>query len=248
MRHPLVPLVVLVILPFAYFAWRLGLLRRGLVLWVCGAAMALLMAIDLPFQGVDFTSIKRLNLFIAAAAVLLMLLRHLEVPWSLEPRKYLAVLVGSAVTSVVVYLNFFSFHGERTYIHYHDVAHYYLGSKYFRELGYTGLYTAMLRAEAEAYDNHFKAIEARDLSTGERVHIRLLLQKSEPVKNAFTPERWVSFKKDVAFFRQAVCRQYGKVPLEHGYNPWPCWRGRGGKRANWVPPAWHEGILILTLL
>jgi len=85
MRHSLVPLVVLVILPFAYFAWRLGLLRKGRVLWVCGAAMALLLAIHLPFQGVDFTYIKRLNLFIAGAAVLLMLLRHLEVPWILNP-------------------------------------------------------------------------------------------------------------------------------------------------------------------
>ena len=239
MRHSLVPLVVLVILPFAYFAWRLGLLKKGLVLWVCGAAMALLLAIHLPFQGVDFTYIKRLNLFIAAAAVLLMLLRHLEVPWILEPRKYLAVLVGLAVTSVVVYLNFFSFHGERTYIHYHDVAHYYLGSKYFRELGYTGLYTAMLRAEAELYENHFKAIEVRDLSTGEPVHIRLLLQKSEPVKNEFTPERWVSFKKDVAFFRQALDRQYGKVLLDHGSIPRPCGR-------SWVersPTGFPRGVM-----
>jgi hypothetical protein len=32
---------------------------------------------------------------------------------------------------------------------FHDAALYYLGSKYFRELGYGHLYTAMLRAEAE---------------------------------------------------------------------------------------------------
>ena len=248
MRHSIVPLAVLVVLPITYFAWRLGFLRKGRVLWVGGAAIALLLAINLPFQGVDFIYIKRLNLFIAAAAVLLMLLRYLEVPWILEPGKYLTVLVGLAVTSAVVYLNFFSFHGERTYIHYHDVAHYYLGSKYFRELGYTGLYTGMLRAEAEIYDNHFKAIKVRDLSTGERVHVRLLLEKSDPVKNAFTPERWLSFKKDVAFFRQALDRQYGKVLLDHGYNPTPFWAVLGGMLANRVPAGSHEGILILTLL
>ena len=58
MRHSLVPLVVLVVLPFAYFAWRLGLLKKGLVLWVCGAAMALLLAIHLPFQGVGAEGIE----------------------------------------------------------------------------------------------------------------------------------------------------------------------------------------------
>ena len=63
---------------------------------------------------------------------------------------YRRTLGALASLAAIAYLNFFSFHGERTFVHYHDVAHYYLGSKYFRELGYANLYTAMLRAEAES--------------------------------------------------------------------------------------------------
>ncbi len=145
-------------------------------------------------------------------------------------------------------VNFFSFHGERTFIHYHDVAHYYLGSKYFPEMGYTGLYTAMLRAEAEVYSDHFKTLEARDLSTNELVPIRTLLRRSEPVKSSFTPARWQAFRKDVRFFREALGAQYGTVLRDHGFNPTPFWALLGGTLANLVPAGNHRGILLLTLL
>jgi hypothetical protein len=148
----------------------------------------------------------------------------------------------------LAYLNFFSFHGERTFVHYHDVAHYYLGSKYFRELSYGSLYTAMLRAEAESEGNRFKTIEARDLRSGELVHIRVLLEESAVVKAAFTPERWAAFRTDVAYFREALGPQYGKLFQDHGFNATPLWALGGGALANLVPAGSGTGILLLTLL
>ena len=62
----------------------------------------------------------------------------------------------------------------------------------------------MLRAEAEEYDDHFRAVEARDLENNGLVHIRVLLERSEPVKARFTPERWRDFRLDVAYFRDAL--------------------------------------------
>src|SRR5207249_1196016 len=115
-----------------------------------------------------------------------------------DRRRYRGLLAILAALAWIAYLNFLSFHGARTYMHLHDVAHYYLGSKYFPEVGYGQLYIAMLRAEAERYDNHFLAIEARDLETQALVHIRTLLRRSEPVKARFSPERWLSFQEDVA--------------------------------------------------
>ena len=128
------------------------------------------------------------------------------------------------------------------------MAHYYLGAKYFPELGYGDLYTAMLRAEAEVYANRFKTVEARDLHTGEMVHIRVLLESSAPVKGRFTPERWEAFKADVAFFREALGTQYATLYQDHGFNPTPLWPAIGGFLANRVPAGSATGIFLLTLI
>lgn len=236
------------VLPLFYFASRLGLLektwgRRGVI----GLAVAIL-APNLPWNGLDFAEIKRFNLLIAAATVLVLVLRSTGASSLASPSTYRRILAALAALSAVTYLNFFSFHGEHTFVHYHDVAHYYLGSKYFRELGYGNLYTAMLRAEAESFDNHFKTIEARDLRTDDLVHIRVLLEESAVVKAAFTPERWADFRTDVAYFRDALGPQYGKLFQDHGFNATPLWALGGGALANLVPAGSGTGILLLTLL
>jgi hypothetical protein len=236
------------VLPLVYFASRLGLLekawgRRGVI----GLVLALL-ALHLPWAGLDFAQIKRLNLLIAASTVLVLALRAAGARVLAARAAYRGALAALAALSALGYLNFFAFHGERTFVHYHDVAHYYLGGKYFRELGYANLYTAMLRAEAESFDSRFKTIEARDLRSGELVHIRVLLEESAVVKAAFTRERWADFRTDVEYFREALGPQYGKVFQDHGFNPTPLWALVGGPLANRVPAGSGTGILLLTLL
>jgi hypothetical protein len=236
------------VLPLLYFASRLGLLEKT---WgrraAAGVALAIL-ALYLPWNGLDFAAIKRLNLLIAAATVLVLALRSAGARCLASRSVYRRTLSALASFAVIGYLNFFSFHGERTFVHYHDVAHYYLGSKYFRELGYGNLYTAMLRAEAESFDNRFKTIEARDLRTDDVVHIRVLLEESAAVKATFAPERWADFRTDVAYFRETLGPQYGKLFLDHGFNPTPLWALVGGGLANLVPAGSGTGILLLTLL
>jgi len=248
MHNLLIPTLILVVLPVLYVGYRLGLWRRRSWRWIGGGVLVFIVALSMPFAGVDITSANRIKLFIAGGTCLVLFLRYARVRWLADRKRYLGTLASIAVLAVVTHLNFFSFHGERTFVHLHDVAHYYLGSKYFTELGYRDLYTAMLRAEAEAYDNHFKAIEARDLETYDRVHIRTLLQKSDPVKATFTTERWRDFKLDVGYFRDALDRQYGKVLIDHGFNPTPVWVVIGSALSRWVPAGSETGILLLTLL
>jgi hypothetical protein len=61
----------------------------------------------------------------------------------------LAVLAVAAVLSVAVYLDFGVFR-YGTYLNEWDFYHYYLGSKYAPELGYTRLYGATLLADRES--------------------------------------------------------------------------------------------------
>jgi hypothetical protein len=246
MRTLLVPVLLVGVIPGLLLAHRLGLLRRraGQVGVTALAMIAVLAA--LPFQGLAIGDLKRIQLLIAGAATVLLAIRHLQSgrarPW------YRPTLLGLTALAVLVQVNFFAFHGQRVFVHLHDVAHYYLGAKYFKELGYSGLYTAMLRAEAERYDNHFRTIDARDLSTNRIVHIRELLRASDPVKASFSSERWAAFSTDVAMFRDRLGDQYGAVLTDHGFNPSPAWVVMGSALANRVPAGSYRGLVSLTLI
>jgi len=248
MPNLLLPFLLVALLPGLYLAWRLGWTKhRGGRLVIATTALAGTL-LAMPWSGLDVVYIKRLNLLLAGALAALLGLRALRVRWALDQRLYHRVLLALAGLAVLGYLNFFDFHGQRTFVHLHDVAHYYLGAKYYAELGYGDLYTAMLRAEAEVYDDHFKAVEARDLATYRQVHIRTLLHRSEPIKEAFTAARWRDFQRDVAYFRDTLGPLYGRVLLDHGFNPTPVWALLGGAVSQAVPAGSGRGILLLSLL
>ncbi len=214
-------------------------------------ALTGLLAWSVLAGGVDFAHLDRMKIFAASCAIAVIAGRALGLAVLAERRVYLASLSLIAAIAWILYSNFFAFHGigrERVFVHLHDVAHYYLGSKYFPELGYQSLYTAMLRAEAEKYDDHFRSLEARDLETNGLVDIRALLARSDAVKARFSPERWAAFQADLGFFRDGMKRQWGEVLRDHGFNPPPVWPLLGGALANLVPAGSHAGILALTLL
>ena len=252
MRNLLIPALLLLVLPGLWIAARRGLLERRVARWGLGLSAVVLTASVLPWGGLDFGEIKRINLLLAGVTAFV-IYRHHRLGGGRERGGYRLTLAALAVLSIVVYNNFFVFHGapqpgSRVYVHLHDAAHYYLGGKYFDELGYTDLYTAMLRAEAELYQDRFRALEARDLETYELVHITVLLRKSDPVKAAFTPKRWASFQQDVRYFRERLGQQYGGILKDHGYNPTPVWTLIGGSLAQLVPAGSATGILLLCLL
>jgi len=133
MHHPFVPLVFLLWAPLAYFAYRLGLARHPVVRGVligCGVAV---LAVAVGSGGVDFLYLKRMKLFLAGATAFVVWLRHARAAGLSDRRRYRAALWILALCAWTVHLNFFSFHGARTFMHIHDVAHYYLGSKYFAD-------------------------------------------------------------------------------------------------------------------
>jgi hypothetical protein len=133
-------------------------------------------------------------------------------------------------------------------MHLHEVAHYYLGSKYFDELEYGRLYVALARAELEDHGEPLQVAEARDLSTNAIVPIREILSRGDEVRGRFTPERWADFRKDADFLRDALASSYGTVLKDHGFNPSPLWALLGGFLANRVPAGSPTGIFVLTLL
>ncbi len=252
MHQPFVPLLLLVVAPLCYGAARLGVLDRPAVRWGLGIVAVAAVAVSVGWGGIDFVYLKRMKLGLAAGTAGVLLLRHAGRLGFGRTRRYRAALATLALLAWLVDLNFLGFHGgegsPRTFVHLHDVAHYYLGSKYFAELGYGDLYMGMLRAEADRFDNRIKATNARDLRNNAVVPVRELLARSGELKDRFTPTRWAAFQDDIAFFRQAMGPQYGEIFKDHGFNPTPVWVAVGGTLANLVPAGSELGIRALTLL
>src|SRR5262249_32821338 len=205
-----------------------------------------LVVLRFPRAGVASISLSRIDLLIAGAVVMILWARSQAVAWSCKTSRYRRALAFAALASTVSYTNFFDFH-RGSWIHFHDVAHYYLGSKYFAELGYGDLYVGLLRAEQEEY-GYFLTDEARDLSGSYLVPIARLLGRSDAVKARFSAERWKDFRTDLRLFRDAMGQTWGEVLKDHGYNPTPAWSLVGGALANQVPAGSRRGVFLLTLL
>ena len=152
------------------------------------------------------------------------------------------ILIGLGALALLSYVNFKPFSSQP---HYWDMFHYYTGSKYFPELGYTRLYACVAKAEAES-DNPSVRAQAygrniRDLKNNVVVPARLYFFDDTFCKARFSARRWEAFKKDVEFFHSRFSRSrngdfwWDRVQLDHGFNPSPVWALAGGGISNLVP-------------
>jgi hypothetical protein len=98
-----------------------------------------------------------------------------------------------------------------------------LGSKYFAELGYDGLYVASILAHQQAAP-HFPIQRIRDLRTNRLADRGSTLAHIQEVRSRFTDERWKSFVADHQdYINRSSPRMWEKVRQDHGYNPTPAW-------------------------
>jgi hypothetical protein len=184
-------------------------------------------------------------LALTALATALVLSASRSNPSSWVARHLRTALLCLALVSGLAYVNFGSFHGQGSFVHFHEAAHYYLGAKYLPELERNDLYVAMLRAESEARTPKLPKV-ARDLSSYKVVPVAELLSTSEPVRQSFSDERWRMFKKDVALLHRALGDLFANVFTDHGFNASPAWNLIGYTVTNWVPAGSYLGLKILV--
>ncbi|HXU61472.1 MAG TPA: hypothetical protein VN962_07220 [Polyangia bacterium] len=160
-------------------------------------------------------------------------------------RDRLMMLVG--ILSFCAYWNFFCFHFGN-YVHMWDTFHYYVGSKYFKELSYDRLYECVAVADSEEPGLR-RRVELRkimDLRTNMMVGTQNVLANPAHCKAHFTPERWVQFKHDVGYFRSHHdIKRWEEAQTDHGYNGTPVWNILGTTLAN-LAPASDAQINVLT--
>ncbi len=160
---------------------------------------------------------------------------------SVRPKALLALRSAMVASIVFGWFNYYQFDkkvfdglGDYT-----DITYYYINSKYLAELGYFGLYPAMILADAEGSRRHSKAIrQYRDLRDYEVKPVAEALRHGRIIKQTrFTPERWAEFVHDVDYFisRKSTRSMRSNFYVDHGYNPPPTWSVSGAFLANLTP-------------
>jgi hypothetical protein len=158
------------------------------------------------------------------------------------------LLLGLGTVSLLGWWNFSHFHYPG-YIHTHDVFNYYVGSKYFPELGYTRLYECIALADLESgLRTRVAQREITDLETYQLVDTSRILAEPERCTQHFSPWRWSLFKQDLRWFRSRMpAAAWENLQRDHGYNATPTWGILGTLLAG-AGRASDAQILALTLL
>ena len=141
-----------------------------------------------------------------------------------------ALLAALGVAAAFAWWHFASVPWER-FVHEHDCFHYFVGSKYFDELGYTRLYACSLQADLEAGLSTGSRI--RNLETNEMEPSIAAAAAARACKERFTPERWRAFAADAGWFRARLSpAEWQQIRSDHGFNGSPVWMIAGTSLAN----------------
>jgi len=124
--------------------------------------------------------------------------------------------------------------------HLHEFFHYYMGSKYFAELGYLGLYDCTALADKEVADEDHEGARIggyiRDLDDVLKDKTYEQALDDCRTQHPFSPARWASFKNDLRELHRLVPDGWwGSVVFDAGFNPPPSWVVVDSAIANVIP-------------
>jgi hypothetical protein len=188
-------------------------------------------------QFEPFLNGVRATLTAVGAALLMYELRARKLGQPVPKKWVRNVAILFTVLGFGVYFDYFNPNTRYSeYYHRHEFFHYYTGSKYFNEVGYTRLYTCTAIAEVElGRGANIRKRDIRDL----RVNLIKPTVDTEVIKDPkyctshFSKERWEAFKKDIDWFYKSAAGSYWENMIkDHGYNPPPVWTMTGKFFAN----------------
>lgn len=202
---------------------------------------------DLP-GSLDSRDLGFLVKFAVALLGLLLLIWRARAQRTLSPLSLRRADAALAVAGLMAFASWWPLPYPTT-IHKHEFFHYYLGSKYSPELGYTALYDCVAAAEAQNDPTSDASTRwIRDLRTNR-------VQRGSPgarnpalCRSRFSPGRWLEFTHDVTWFREQVSRsQWERMLRDHGYNATPVWNAAGYLLTNTGPVSRPQTILLAAL-
>lgn len=134
------------------------------------------------------------------------------------PRLTAVVLILIVIISGMAYLYGARGIGRGYYVKLWDSYHYFLGPKYYKELGYFDLYTCTVQADMETQKVIKEKNRVRDLRNYGWLNARQVGEQTD-CKALFSSQRWEQFKDDLAVYQKRS--NLRKMIRDHGYNGTP---------------------------
>ena len=159
-----------------------------------------------------------------------------------------AILLGLALLAVGNFTNLGRWSGN-SYLNANDFYHYYTGSKYTRELGYSNLYPASLVAD-DLTNRKYERQTIREVDKAwSHISVEKVLAEKGRYKGLFKGDRWQQFVKDIQFFKKRLTTNQWNYALgDNGYNATPVWTMVGGILSNIISTDNKWGMTVLALL
>ena len=175
------------------------------------------------------------KLILAGCAALIVIAMAIVAHFSTHPsyrRAMRYIRVALLVTVVAGCGNYYCLSLERflTRVNGYDMVHYYLGSKYFEELGYYDTYPALLLADSED-QRFFPGIgiqRYRDHASQQVVPVETMMRRAPEIRARFSQDRWNELKRDLRHFIEIMpVREWPILLEDRGYNATPVGRSVG---------------------
>jgi hypothetical protein len=228
----------------------------SMLLLSSGPGFTLASLLDKP--GYDEENLARAKLLLALVALVALFYEaSREAEGNPVPMRWKKIVGATlAVVGVVSYFQFFQI-GYKEFYHRWEFFHYYVGAKYFKQVGFEGIYTCTAVAESELPGGmqDVKTRKLRDLRVNLIVDTTEWLEHPEKCKDNFKDRSgqldtvlWENYKNDVAFFKKVMYGNYWRdSQKDHGYNPPPVW-GITGWLFAWIHPATQPYLQLLSCI
>ncbi len=164
------------------------------------------------------------------------------------------------LTAILAVGNYTFYNGKlgefryQSFFNAYEFYHYYIGTKYAREVGYTDMYNATIIADKETgFKYRHKSKTIRNLDTGRHVPVGSVLKQPEKYKRLFSTKRWAEFTGDIEWFKenldQSKWMRWSGMLRDKGYNSTPVWSMVvGGLFSNQVSTENEAGMNFLAAL
>ncbi len=192
-----------------------------------------------------------------AAAIALLAAARAAIPQGRWPAHRWVVTAALATSAVMAFMAFYNLgrpqfwnheHSRPEFVHTNDLRVYQPFAKYFKELGYDGVYSASVLAYAEDHRggslDSLGMQEVRGLGDHRVRRVHEIEDEIRSVRDRFSEERWIEFKKDMNFFQDVMGPEYLSTLTDHGANATPVWVFFGRLLMAHAPAS--EGLLIAT--
>lgn len=205
---------------------------------------------DAEAGAVELSQTSRYLRHIVPLAVAMLVLLNMSTLKLLTRGRIQSVLLGVCALSAIGNYTDFGRWPDGAYRNDWEFFHYYLGSKYLPELGYTRLYEAALVADDETgrkFSHEKNAI--RNLKDGQCVHVNVVLNRRDEIRSHFSPKRWDEFTRDVQYFKGQLSEfRWNGIFHDKGYNATPMWSTVVRPLTGWASTSRPGELTTLSLI